>query len=104
MKKTLLLAALLSPAAIIPFVYHGQNQELISLPPGPTVTLTENVGERPTPTQAYSMEKDVTDGNGQVMSDGQGKSMFIRLKKRTPKPKRQVVHEVKKGLWIGGEK
>ena len=54
----------------------------------------------PTPSTTTN-EKDITDGQGHVISSGEGRSIFIR---HNPPKKRQVVHQVKKGFWVGGEK
>ncbi len=54
-----------------------------------------------TPIQSTNNEADITDGNGHTLSSGEGRSLFVRFKKHKS---RRVVHQVSKGLFIGGEK
>lgn len=77
--------------------------------PIPVVTaVPTQVTKTPTPTskptkkpEQQDMEMDVTDGHGNVLTTGDGRSIFQRVNK--PR-KRCVVKHVKKGLFIGGEK
>jgi hypothetical protein len=50
---------------------------------------------------SHEYEMDVTDGSGRVMTTGDGRSLYVRKKKHKS---RQVIHQVKKGFWIGGVK
>lgn len=69
--------------------------------PIPTVLPKVEAIKTAIPMPSTSDEADITDGKGHVLSTGDGRSIFQRVKKQKG---RKVVHQVSKGLFIGGEK
>lgn len=71
--------------------------------PTPVPTISPKVVAALTaiPTKSTNNEADITDGKGHTLSSGDGRSLFVRFKKHKG---RKVVHQVSKGLFIGGEK
>ena len=71
--------------------------------PTPVPTISPKVVAALTaiPTKSTNNEADITDGKGHTLSSGDGRSLFVRFKKHKS---RRVVHQVSKGLFIGGEK